>query len=153
MKHTYTATVEWINTRDSFTKNTYSRKHHWTFDGGITVPASASPQVVREPFSEPEAVDPEEAFVASVSSCHMLFFLSIAAKGGFEVKSYTDRACGIMQKNEEGDISITEIQLEPNIEFSGENIPDDVQIQKMHHQAHKKCFIANSIKSKVVVKD
>ena len=149
--HTYTAEVVWQRGDQPFTDNRYSRRHILRFDGGIDLPASASPQVVRPPMSDPSAVDPEEVFVASLSSCHMLWFLSIAAKRGFRVDSYSDHAVGIMAPNEEGRMAITEVTLRPEVTFSGERMPTDDDITSMHHEAHQECFIANSVKSRVTV--
>ncbi len=132
-----------------FTDNKYGRGHEWAFDGGITVAASASPDIVPLPMSVAENVDPEEAFVASLSSCHMLFFLDIAARSGFVIDEYTDAAIGRLGKNAEGRTAITKVVLRPNAVYSGERIPDQSKIEKMHHRAHELCFIANSIKTEV----
>lgn len=145
----YVATIRWQRADQSFTDNKYSRGHEWAFDGGITVAASASPDIVPLPMSVAENIDPEEAFVASLSSCHMLFFLDIAAKSGFVVDEYTDAASGRLGKNAEGKIAITKVVLRPSATYSGEKIPDREKIEKMHHRAHALCFIANSIKSEV----
>ncbi|HEX7150902.1 MAG TPA: OsmC family protein [Thermoanaerobaculia bacterium] len=147
----YTATVQWQRGDARFTDNRYSRLHSWEFDGGITVPASASPHVVRAPFSSAEAVDPEEAFVAALSSCHMLFFLSIAAKRGYVIDSYVDRAVGIMEKNAAGKVVMTRVTLRPEIAFSGDTLPDAAAIAAVHHEAHEECFLANSVTTEVVV--
>lgn len=147
----YSATVRWQRQEnENFITNKYSRGHEWIFDGGTTVPASASPHVVPLPWSVEANVDPEEAFVASLSSCHMLFFLSIAAKKGYAIDSYTDNAVGIMAENDAGKMSMTKVTLRPQIEFSGEKQPDIDQIKKTHHQAHEACFIANSVTTEVV---
>ena len=121
----------------------------WQFDGGVEVPASSSPQVVRLPMSEAAAVDPEEAFVASLASCHMLWFLDIAARAGFIIDSYVDDAVGTLAKNSDGKFAMTVVTLKPHVIFSGEKRPLNDDIQRMHHQAHKECFIANSVKSEV----
>jgi len=150
---TYTAKITWTNDApESFTKNRYSRAHTWYFDGGVTVPASSSPHAVRLPFSVEEAVDPEEALVASASSCHMLSFLWVAAKHGFNVESYEDTAVGEMDVNEAGGQWISKITLDPQIVWTGDNFPSGDELTAMHHEAHKICFIANSIKSEVVIK-
>ncbi|MEX2129964.1 MAG: OsmC family protein [Pseudohongiellaceae bacterium] len=141
----YIATINWTNSGPDFLANKYSREHHWLFDGGVTVPASASPQIVPEPWSVLAHVDPEEAFVASLSSCHMLFFLSIAAKRGYVVESYRDEAQGIMDKNAEGKMVMTIVTLNPHTRFSGDRIPDQQTLEKIHHHAHDLCFIANSV--------
>jgi len=145
----YVATIRWQRGDQSFTDSKYSRGHEWAFDGGMTVAASASPDIVPLPMSVAENVDPEEAFVASLSSCHMLFFLDIAAKSGFVVDEYTDAATGRLGKNAEGKTAITKVVLRPNAIYSGECIPDQSKIEKMHHRAHELCFIANSIKTEV----
>jgi organic hydroperoxide reductase OsmC/OhrA len=151
MAHEYRATVSWTRDGETFSDNRYSRGHLWTFDGGVTVPASASPSVVPLPLSREDAVDPEEAFVAAVSSCHMLTFLAIAAKKRFNVDRYEDRALGIMTKNQNGKLFISKITLDPAIEFSGDKKPTADQIADMHHLAHQECFIANSVLTEVVV--
>lgn len=149
---TYTATIQWIrNTNESFTDNRYSRGHTWSFDGGTTVQASASPHIVPLPYSIEANVDPEEAFVASISSCHMLFFLSIAAKRGFIVEQYTDHATGFMGKDNDGKNFIKKVILAPEIQFSESAKPSKDEISDIHHESHEQCFIANSVKSKVVV--
>lgn len=148
----YRATVEWRRDGGAvFTDNRYSRAHTWRFDGGLAVPASSSPHVVRTPYSDPAAVDPEEAFVASVSSCHMLWFLLLAAKRGFVVDSYEDEAVGVMEKNERGKLAITRIALRPRIEFSGAKLPTAAEIDALHHKAHEECFIANSVRTAIAV--
>jgi organic hydroperoxide reductase OsmC/OhrA len=142
----HTAKVEWIlKINENFLKNQYSRGHLWHFDGGISVPASAAPSVVPLPFSVAENVDPEEAFVAAISSCHMLFFLSIAAKKKFIVQQYTDKAVGVMEENEAGKIAMTRVTLRPKVIFSGDNTPTFSQLEKIHHLSHENCFIANSV--------
>lgn len=146
----YTATIRWQLDRESdFLKNRYSRGHIWSFDGGIDVTASASPHVVPLPMSVEKAVDPEESFIASVASCHMLWFLSIAAQKGFVVKTYIDDASGIMRKNSEGKMAITSIMLCPRTKFSNEKLPTLSELESLHHAAHESCFIANSIKSEI----
>ncbi len=145
------ATVCWENRQEIFTDNQYSREHTWSFDGGIEVPASASTHVVPIPYSNPAYVDPEEAFVAALSSCHMLFFLAIAAKKQFIVERYRDRAIGIMDKNEAGKLAMITIQLHPEIAFGGDLIPTSAQIAVMHEQAHHQCFLANSVKANITI--
>ena len=147
----YSATVRWTRGGDDFLSNRYSRAHDWQFDGGALVKASASPQIVPEPWSKPENVDPEEAFVASLSSCHMLFFLSIAASKGFLVESYEDNASGVLAKNDEGKLVMTEVTLNPVAAFGGASQPQAEDIAAIHHSAHRQCFIANSVKTKVKV--
>ena len=143
----YKAVVAWQRDGAKFTDNRYSRGHRWSFDGGVEVPASASPHVVALPLSVETAVDPEEAFVASLSSCHMLFFMSYAAKRGFVVDSYRDEAVGIMEKNAEGRMAMTRVTLRPDVRFSGERRPSAGEADAMHHDAHESCFIANSVKT------
>jgi organic hydroperoxide reductase OsmC/OhrA len=153
MAHEYRATVKWARGgEEKFTDQRYSRGHTWSFDGGITVPGSSSPLSVRLPFSVAEAIDPEEAFVAAVSSCHMLTFLYVAAKQGFVVDAYADDAFGVMTKNEQGRMWVSRVTLAPGIVFSGEKRPTDAQLDELHHLAHDECYIANSVKSEIVVK-
>jgi organic hydroperoxide reductase OsmC/OhrA len=149
--HSYDATVAWQRSGQTFTDNRYSRGHRWSFDGGADVPASSSPHVVPVPMSDAAGVDPEEALVAATSSCHMLFFLSFAARRDFIVDSYTDRASGIMEKNAEGRMAMTRITLRPDIVFVGEHRPTREELDRMHHDSHEQCFIANSLKSEIVV--
>ena len=145
----YTAEVLWLRGEQDFVTNRYSRRHILRFDGGIEIPGSSSPQVVPLPMSDANAVDPEEAFVASLSSCHMLWFLSIAAKRRFCVDRYFDAAVGIMGKNLEGKMAMLTVILKPEVQFSGERVPTLEQIRFMHHKAHEECFIANSVKTEV----
>lgn len=145
----YTSKILWNRNGALFSDNRYSRKHLWQFDGGVDVPASSSPQVVRLPLSEAAAVDPEEAFVASLASCHMLWFLDIAARGGFIIDSYVDDAVGTLAKNSDGKFAMTIVTLKPHVIFSGDKRPSHEDIQRMHHKAHDECFIANSVKSEV----
>ena len=147
----YVATVEWKRNGAKFTDNRYSRAHSWRFDGGVTVPASSSPHVVPAPLSDPNGVDPEEAFVAAVSSCHMLWFLSLAAKEGFVVDRYSDNAVGFMEKNAQGKLAITRIVLRPKISFSGERKPSSGDVDALHHEAHDRCFIANSVRTEISI--
>lgn len=147
----YYATVTWQRDKQNFLDRKYSRGHDWTFDGGITVPASSSPHIVPLPMSVETNVDPEEAFVASLSSCHMLFFLDFASRARLTVNSYTDQASGILAKDADGKLAMTEVTLCPVVVFEGEQ-PAKEEITKMHHQAHDVCFIANSVRTKVVVK-
>lgn len=145
----HVAEVLWERDGQDFLDNRYSRRHLLRFDGGVEVPGSSSPDVLPPPMSEAVAVDPEEAFVASLSACHMLWFLSVAAKRGFVVDRYADRATGIMKKNAEGRMAITAVTLKPEVVFSGENQPGREALDKMHHEAHALCFIANSVKTDV----
>jgi organic hydroperoxide reductase OsmC/OhrA len=147
----HTATVVWERAGDAtFTDNRYSRAHRWRFDGGADVPASSSPAVVPAPLSDPAGVDPEEAFVASLSSCHMLWFLFFAAKGGLVIDSYRDEAVGHMEKTPEGHQWMSSVVLRPRIAFSGSQ-PDAARLAAMHDRAHHACFIANSVKTVVTV--
>lgn len=146
----YTATIEWRRGDDDFTANTYSRAHEWRFDGGLTVPASASPDVVPLPMSVAANVDPEEAFVASLASCHMLFFLALAAKRGIVVDEYVDDASGILQKNQEGRMAMTRVVLRPKAVYGAGTAPDRAQLEALHHRAHELCYIANSVRAEVV---
>jgi len=130
--------------------DSYSRGHEWLFDGGLSVPASSSPDIVPLPMSVAENVDPEEAFVASISSCHMLFFLSLAARRGIVVDRYEDKATGVMKKRDDGKTAITKVVLRPDAQYSGENIPDLQTVEKLHHRAHELCFIANSVSAEIV---
>ena len=145
----HTAEVLWSRSDQTFIDGRYSRKHILRFDGGLEVPGSASPHVVRLPYSSSDAVDPEEAFVASLSSCHMLWFLSIAAKRGMTVDEYHDRAEGVMERNAEGKMMVTVVTLRPEVTFSGEKQPAAIEFEQLHHEAHDECFIANSVKSEV----
>ena len=145
----YRATVEWAGEGD-FAGNRYSRAHLWLFDGGARVPASASPAAVPPPLSDPAAVDPEEALVASASSCHMLWFLHRAREVGLTVTRYRDEAVAKMGKDERGRIAITRIVLRPRVEFAGA-APDEETLQRLHEAAHDSCFIANTMRCEVVV--
>ena len=147
----YRATVAWQNNGQVFTDKKYSRKHLWHFDGGLEVPASASPHIVGEPYADPSAVDPEEAFVASLASCHMLWFLSLAAEQEFVVAEYQDQAEGTMKKNAEGKLAITEVILRPIVRFDENSTPDQQIFENLHQQAHKRCFIAHSVKTTITV--
>lgn len=151
MAHEYRATVSWSRGDAAFIDNRYSRGHTWSFDGGITVPASSSPNVVRLPLSRADAVDPEEAFVAALSSCHMLFFLHLAAQRGFIVDTYDDEAVGVMAKNERGKMYVKKVTLRPRITFSDAKRPSDSEIGELHHRSHEECFIANSVLTEVAV--
>ena len=149
---TYTATIRWSRDgAEGFAKGQYSRAHEWAFDGGAVVSAGPSPHVVPDPWGNPAGVDPEEAFVASLSSCHMLFLLDFARRAGFVVDSYEDQAEGVMEKNGEGRIAITRVTLRPRIAWGGDTQPDAAAIAELHHKAHEACFIANSVTTKVTV--
>ncbi len=146
---TYTAKLSWQRDGQDFLGNRYSRRHLLQFDGGAELPASSSPQIVAEPMSDASAVDPEELFVASLSSCHMLWFLSIAARRRFCVESYVDAAEGQLAKGAGHKLLMTQVTLRPRAEFSGSNLPTREQVDAMHHEAHEQCFIANSVKTEV----
>lgn len=146
---TYTAEVIWSRSGQPFLDNRYSRKHVLHFDGGIEVPGSSSPHVVPLPYSASDAIDPEEAFVSSLSSCHMLWFLSLAANQGFIVDHYHDIAEGMMAKNSEGKLMMSVVTLRPKVSFSGERQPTAGELDQLHHQAHDECYIANSVKTEV----
>jgi organic hydroperoxide reductase OsmC/OhrA len=145
------ASVRWERNSPDFLKGKYSREHTWTFDGGVTVPASSSPSAVPVPYSNPANVDPEEAFVAAVSSCHMLSYLYLAYREGFQVDSYEDAAVGVMTKNERGVLWVSAVTLNPRISYSGDKLPTPDDEEHLHHVAHEQCFIANSIKTEVTV--
>lgn len=145
----YTAEIRWSRGEQKFTDNRYSRAHVWRFDGGAVVPASSSPAVVPLPMSDAAAVDPEEAFIASLSSCHMLWFLSLAAKRCYVVDTYADDASGVMEKNAAGKLAMTVVTLRPLVTFSGAKLPDRAALDALHHAAHAECFIAASIRSEV----
>lgn len=145
----YKTVVEWSRNGAVFTDNRYSRAHRWLFDGGIEIPASSSPHVVPLPLSMEAAIDPEEAFVASLSSCHMLWFLSIAARRGFVVENYRDEAVGTMGKNASGKLAMTIVTLRPDVRFAEPGRPRKEDVTAMHHEAHAECFIASSVKTDV----
>lgn len=147
----YNVRITWERDNQLFTDNRYKRSHEWHFDGGEVVPASSSPEVVPVPLSDPAAVDPEEAFVASLSSCHMLWFLSIAAKRGFIVDHYRDEAEGLMEKDDSGKLAITAVTLYPEVSFVSGSAPDKRENADLHHAAHEKCFIANSVRTEIFI--
>jgi organic hydroperoxide reductase OsmC/OhrA len=148
---TYTATIRWNCTGDGdFAKGQYSLAHEWAFDGGAVVPASPSPHIVPAPWSDTAGVDPEEAFVASLSSCHMLFFVDFARRDGLVIDSYVDEAEGVLEKGADGRMAMTRVMLRPRVEWDGET-PDAAKLADLHHRAHEACFIANSVKTEVTV--
>ncbi len=152
MAHEYKAVISWQrDPAEAFTDLKFSRAHQWSFDGGITVPASASPLSVRLPYARAEAVDPEEALVAALSSCHMLTFLYLAAKQGFLVDRYDDAAVGVMTKNARGKLFVSKVSLRPHISFAGDKQPSTTQLDELHHHAHEECYIANSVLTEVVI--
>lgn len=150
MQHTHTARIEWQrDALEAFTDQRYSRRHLLRFDGGAVLAGSSSPAMVPLPMSDVSAVDPEEMFVASLASCHMLWFLSLAARQGLRVDSYEDDASGDLDRNAEGRFAMTRVILRPRVRFIGENQPSATELQALHHQAHEACFIANSVKTEV----
>lgn len=146
----YTATIEWERADAAFTDRRYSRAHRWTFDGGIEVPASSSPGVVPVPWSRSDAVDPEEAFIAALASCHMLWFLAIAAERHFVVERYRDVAAGEMGTTATGRTAITHVTLRPVVRFAGERRPGPADHAAMHDLAHQECYIANSVRTEIL---
>lgn len=148
---TYVADLIWERGDESFVDQRYSRRHRIRFDGGTEVAGSSSPHVVRAPLSDPAAVDPEEMFVASLSSCHLLWFLALAAKEGWRVDRYEDAAEGVLARNEEGHQVMTVVTLRPRVVFSGERTPDPDSLRALHHDAHARCYIANSVRTEVRV--
>jgi organic hydroperoxide reductase OsmC/OhrA len=147
----YSAEVIWERGKAAFTDNRYSRAHHWRFDGGLTIPASSSPHSVPLPLSDAAAVDPEEAFIAALSSCHMLWFLAIAGKRKFRIDRYHDRASGVMAKNAAGKWWVSVVTLRPEVQFSGEPLPTRGEIEAMHESAHAECYIANSVSTQISI--
>jgi organic hydroperoxide reductase OsmC/OhrA len=149
---TYTAIIRWTrDPRTDFAKGQYSRAHEWAFDGGVTVPASPSPHVVPAPWSNPRGVDPEEAFVASLSSCHMLFFVDFARRDGWVVDSYVDEAQGVLEKRADAKIAMTRVTLRPQVTWGGDEHPNGSVTADLHHRAHEACFIANSVTTEIIV--
>ncbi len=150
MAHDYRATIVWKKIGDDFSKGRYTRAHEWHFDGGTVVPASASPGVVPAQFVREDAVDPEEAFVAALSSCHMLTFIDLARHAGLTVESYVDEAVGVMEEIAPKKRAVTKVTLRPTIVFGGAP-PDKAKLDALHHQAHELCFIANSVTTKITI--
>lgn len=145
----YTATIRWSRGDQNFADRRYSRRHELHFDGGAVVPASSSPHSVKLPYSDASAVDPEEAFVASLSSCHMLWFLDLACRAGWIVDAYDDAAVGSMARDASGRMAMTQVTLRPAVRFGGDRRPDATEIERLHHAAHDECYIANSVKTAV----
>lgn len=145
----YSAVIEWQRDSQTFSDHRYSRRHAWHFDGGMVVPASSSPQVVPLPMSDASAVDPEEAFVASLSSCHLLWFLDLAARAGWVVDDYRDEASGVLARNAAGQWAMTLVTLRPRVRFAGDQQPDEDEVRRLHDAAHHACFIAHSVKTEV----
>ncbi|MDB4982347.1 MAG: peroxiredoxin [Myxococcales bacterium] len=144
------ATIAWTLDGGDFLEGRYSRAHTWAFDGGAKVPASSSPSVVPLPFSDPAGVDPEEAFVASLSSCHMLTYLFLASRKGFVIAAYVDEAVGTLTKNEHGKPWVSRVVLAPRITYVGTR-PTPEEEAALHEAAHHDCFISNSVKTEIVV--
>jgi len=145
----HAAVVVWERNRATFTDGSYSRGHRWVFDGGTEVAASASPQVVPPPHSVAAAVDPEEAFVAALASCHMLWFLSLAARRGYCVDAYRDEAEGLLGSMPDGKLGMTSVTLRPTVSFAGEKRPSPAEHETLHQQAHDECFLARSVRTLV----
>ena len=148
---TYRATVDWRLEGD-FASRRYSRVHTLSFDAGLTVPATAGPANVNPRYGRADALDPEQAFVASLSSCHMLWFLDVAAQAGFLVAAYRDEAEGVLEAGPDGKVMMTRVTLRPKAEFTGERRPTPAELANLHHRAHEACFIASSVKSQVLIK-
>ena len=146
------AVVRWEQSGGPFAKRQYSRAHSWSFDGGVTVSAAASPSAVPAQFTDASAVDPEEAFVAAIASCHLLSFLPLAALAGFEVLRYEDEAVGRMTKNEAGRHWVSEVELHPRITWAEGKAPDPEREAELHHRAHDDCYIANSVRTEIRVR-
>ena len=149
-RHEYRATIAWTSDGQDMLKGRYGRGHEWRFDGGVRVAASASPAVVPAPFSREDAVDPEEAFVAAISSCHMLTVLDLARRAGFAVASYEDEAVGEMERVAPGKMAVTRVTLRPRIAWQAAP-PDPATLDDLHHRAHEACFIANSVTTEITV--
>jgi organic hydroperoxide reductase OsmC/OhrA len=149
MAQLHTATIRWQRDGADFVDKRYSRAHTWSFDGGLTVPGSSSPHVVPLPMSNASAVDPEEAYVAALSSCHMLWFLDIASRAGFCVDSYEDASDGRMGRNAAGKLVVEVVTLRPRTRFAGARVPDAAALAALHHEAHEECFLANSVRSEI----
>ncbi len=145
----HAARVLWERGDQPFTDGRYRRGHAWSFDGGVEVPASSAPSAVPVPLSDPRAVDPEEAFVVALASCHMLWFLALAAKRGFRVDRYEDDAVGTLGKAADGRLSMTLVVLRPRVAFSGDRRPGDGEVRALHEAAHGECFLARSVRSEV----
>lgn len=146
----YDAHVVWTRDPGVGSSARYKRIHEWRFDGGAVIPASPSPHIVPEPYADPALVDPEEAFVAALSSCHMLFFLHLAQEAGFPVASYEDRAVGTMAAIETGEQAMTHVRLTPVVTYVGD-APGAEAEAELHDAAHRKCFIANSVKTQIEI--
>jgi len=146
------ATVRWDRNSSDFLRGRYSREHTWTFDGGAVVAASPSPSLVPAPYSNRANVDPEEAYVAAISSCHMLTFLYLASRHGFQIDSYVDEAMGVITKDASGMAWISSVTLHAKVACSGAKEVTATEIDRLHHEAHEQCFIASSIRTEVTVR-
>lgn len=147
----YSAKLAWQRgEQEAFTDHRYSRRHALRFDGGAQITGSSSPSVVRPPYSDPAGVDPEELFVASLASCHMLWFLSIAARQGYTVQRYEDDALGTMARNAQGRMAMTQVRLRPRVSFAAPKLPNVEELAALHREAHHECFIANSVHTEVL---
>jgi organic hydroperoxide reductase OsmC/OhrA len=149
MAHLHTALIRWEAGDADFLGKRYSRAHSWTFDGGVVVPGSSSPLVVPPPMSDAGAVDPEEAFVAALSSCHMLWFLDLASRAGVAIASYEDAAEGRMGRNADGKLVVDVVTLRPRTRVTGARVPDAAELAALHHRAHEECFLANSVRCEI----
>ena len=145
----YTSTVLWQRGEQNFLDNSYSRRHEIHFDSGTVLPASSSPHVVPLPMSDAQAVDPEELFVAALSSCHMLWFLSLTRDAGFVVDRYEDEAVGQMARDAQRRMMMSTVTLRPRVQFAPGHAPSREQLQALHHEAHEQCYIANSVRTQV----
>jgi len=143
----YRCRIRWERGGAEYAYETYPRDHTWRFEGGVEVPASSAPEFL----GNAERVDPEAALVAAISSCHMLTFLAIAARKRLVVDHYDDEAVGVLEKNEDGKLAVTRTTLRPRVTWGGEGAPSDEAVERMHHQAHGACFIANSVKTEVTI--
>lgn len=151
MDSAHTAVIEWQRSGNGFLDHRYSRVHRWSFDGGLQVPASASPSIVRAPYSDAAGVDPEEGFVAALSSCHMLWFLDLAAREGVQIERYVDSAEGYLDTRPDGRRWLARVRLLPMVVVSGGRRPDDALMQQLHHRAHEECFLANALKAQLTI--
>ncbi len=147
----YTATLTWERGDGDFGDGQYSRAHEIAFDGGVTMPASSSPHIVKLPLSREDAVDPEEMLVASLASCHMLFFLDFARRAGYVIDAYIDKAEGVMGKDERGRIAMLQVKLRPQVIWGSDTRPTPEQLRELHHKAHEACFIANSFRGDIAI--
>lgn len=148
----HTASIHWHRSDGDFLAGRYSRGHTWTFDGGVVVPASASPTVVPLPYADPAGVDPEEAYVASIASCHMLWYLALAARRGFVVERYTDTATGVLTKDAHGKEWLSQVTLVPVVTYGTGHAPSPAEETAVHHAAHEACFIANSVRTMITIR-